>query len=212
MIIGLCGVIIISLFFIPKMIENVKEEYSNIRKRIISRFLILSSVALVLCLGTIIQFVSLDFIVNQNWLIGSSLFWGTGWLLCGYFIYRELSYKDRILALPKKSFYNESSLIKKLNIYFQTKKPYLEPELKLEDISNALNTNRTYISKIIKDEYKTNFNNFVNNYRISEAKKLLSNRNSAISLQEIASKTGFNSYSTFYRTFKDITGKSPKQF
>jgi len=57
----------------------------------------------------------------------------------------------------------------------------------------------------------TNFNDFVNGFRISCAKKMLSEQNNT-KLNEVAIQAGFNSYSTFFRVFKEQTGVSPSEF
>ena len=57
----------------------------------------------------------------------------------------------------------------------------------------------------------TNFNDFVNGFRISFAKKMLAEQNDS-KLNEVALQAGFNSYSTFFRVFKDHTGISPSEF
>ena len=77
----------------------------------------------------------------------------------------------------------------------------------------SLQTNRTYISKLINEEFEMNFNQFVNNFRINEAKKLLEEDNGKVSSMElIAEKSGFGSFNSFTRVFKNITGTTPGNF
>ena len=65
----------------------------------------------------------------------------------------------------------------------------------------------------INIEKNRNFHNFINDYRIEEAKKILEDKNfSDTTILDIAYKSGFQSKSVFNRVFKQITGKSPKDY
>ena len=103
------------------------------------------------------------------------------------------------------------TLKEELLTWFENEKPYLDPELKIWDICAALNTNRTYISKVINTELNCNFASFVNKYRIIEAKSML-NSSPDKSLSDIAAGVGFGSQASFVRAFKEQTGISVAQF
>lgn len=65
----------------------------------------------------------------------------------------------------------------------------------------------------INIEKNRNFHNFINDYRIEEAKKILQDKNySDTNILNIAFKSGFQSKSVFNRVFKQITGQSPKDY
>jgi AraC-like DNA-binding protein len=57
-----------------------------------------------------------------------------------------------------------------------------------------------------------NFFDFINQYRVEEAKKLLADVETKRSILDIALMVGFNSTSTFYTAFKKFTGDSPVKF
>ncbi len=96
---------------------------------------------------------------------------------------------------------------------FDVEKIYKDPELRISVISEALNTNRTYISKLINEEFQMNFNEFVNKYRIEEAKELLKANNSNLfTLELIAERSGFGSLNSINRVFKAATGLTPGHF
>ncbi len=94
--------------------------------------------------------------------------------------------------------------------WMEQKKPYLNPELKIWDVSLALHTNRTYLSRMINQVYKCNFSQYVNRYRVEHSKNLL--REGRMNLEETAQSSGFGSVSTLIRAFKDIEGTTPKQW
>lgn len=105
----------------------------------------------------------------------------------------------------------QRKLSRQLKSYFESEKPYLNPNLKITDVSSALKTNRTYISIIIKEEYASNFRDFVNTYRIKEASKML-DADTDISLIAVSEKYGFNSYNCFLDAFKKKQGCTPRDY
>lgn len=88
-------------------------------------------------------------------------------------------------------------------------KIYIESGLTLSKLADRCGTNRTYLSIVINERYRTNFNAFINKLRIDEAGHLLSNANSNIPLKELYQKLGFVSYSTFNDAFKKYIGVTP---
>lgn len=67
-----------------------------------------------------------------------------------------------------------------------------------------------YFGHYFKKEVGASFLYFVNLYRISKAEEMLLQTHNSIS--DIAMMTGFRSLSQFNRTFKSITGISPREF
>ena len=107
----------------------------------------------------------------------------------------------------------KNELVTKLKKYLEEGKPYLNNDLKLDDIANKLETNRQYLSQIINETYNQNFFTLINHYRINEAKKLFFNqKHKQLSIMGVANSVGFNSKSTFNTLFKKFTGKTPSQF
>lgn len=101
----------------------------------------------------------------------------------------------------------------KLEVYFEEQQPFLNPSLKIWDIVKDLNTNRTYVSRLINVEYGLSFSAFVNQYRIKEAKRLMSqSATSNYSLSSIAIMSGFINYSSFVRVFKKLEDETPSSF
>jgi len=98
-----------------------------------------------------------------------------------------------------------------LKLYFKQEKPWLNPHLHIWDIAKAIGTNRSYVSKIINENIGLNFNDYVNLYRIKEAKKLLK-KNQDYSVQRVADLVGFGSVNTFIRTFKKFENCTPNKY
>lgn len=92
----------------------------------------------------------------------------------------------------------------------EEEKAYLNPSLTINDVAQSLGTNRTYLSRHINNELKLNFFDFVNQYRIAMAEKMLLGSNKSI--DTIASETGFNSTMNFRRVFARTHDCTPGQF
>jgi AraC-like DNA-binding protein len=89
-------------------------------------------------------------------------------------------------------------------------RPWLEPELTLAELAQRLGTHASLLSKVINAGCGQNFNDFVNSYRVAEARRLLADpRFAHYSLVGVALESGFNSKSTFNRVFKKLDGRAP---
>lgn len=97
--------------------------------------------------------------------------------------------------------------------YFESEKPYLDPTLTLPGLSKKLSIHTRYLSQIINESFNKNFNDFINEYRITESKKMLQEENNGKkTMLEIAYYAGFNSKSSFYEAFKRHTGLTPREY
>jgi AraC-like DNA-binding protein len=95
----------------------------------------------------------------------------------------------------------------------QVEKLYLEPDLTLSTLAGKVNADPNLVSYILNQTLQKSFYDFVNEYRIEEVKKKLSEPGfSHLKLLEIAYQCGFNSKATFNRVFKKITGVSPSVY
>lgn len=89
--------------------------------------------------------------------------------------------------------------------------PYLNSELKVADVATSLATNASYISACINALRGCSFNQFVNSYRIDYAKKLL-RLHPDKKVSEVWALSGFANETSFFRTFKAITGQTPTEW
>ena len=85
---------------------------------------------------------------------------------------------------------------------------YRDDMLSLARLSKMLHVTPHQLSELINTEYKKNFFNYINAYRIDEAKKILLDH-PAETILTIAYQVGFNSSSSFYTAFKKMTGTTP---
>ena len=98
-----------------------------------------------------------------------------------------------------------------LEEWMERERPYLNPDFRLMDLSQVLPMNRTYLSQLIHAEYGCTFYQFVNRYRIEEAKRLKL-ENPDMKIGDVADRCGFSSLTVFSRAFSTITGMTPREW
>jgi len=116
---------------------------------------------------------------------------------------------------PAKRFSDEelSDLRSKLQDFMAKEKVFLDPNLGLPQLASRVRLSTHDLSYLINEGFNENFFQFINRYRVDEAKLLLrSERHKHLSILGIAYESGFRSKSTFNATFKKITGMSPSEF
>ncbi|MFA6402710.1 MAG: helix-turn-helix domain-containing protein [Salinivirgaceae bacterium] len=97
--------------------------------------------------------------------------------------------------------------------FMDTKKPFLEPELTIFQLSEMVNISKHHLSQIINEKVGKNFFDFINEYRVNELKQKLSDPSlQNLTLMALATDSGFNSKATFNAAFKKITGLTPSMY
>jgi AraC-like DNA-binding protein len=128
---------------------------------------------------------------------------------------------DEAEAEPAGRKYEKSALtparsdafLKRLLTVMESEKPYTDGELTLPKLAALLSISTHHLSQIINERVGQNFSDFVNTYRVEEAKrKLVDPATSHYSLLAIAEEVGFNSKSAFNTAFKKQSGMTPSEF
>jgi len=108
--------------------------------------------------------------------------------------------------------YKERVKIRLLN-YFESEKPYLDPELTIGHIAAKLKIPRHVLTEVLNSAIGKNFYQFVNEYRVEAVKEMLTDpKLKNLSIEAVGFECGFNSKSTFFSVFKSMTGMTPAQF
>jgi AraC-like DNA-binding protein len=91
---------------------------------------------------------------------------------------------------------------------------YLNKNISLSSLAKSANTNTTYLSKVINEDFKKTFTVFLNELRISYTLKQLEiiPEYRRFTIDNIADKAGFSSSSAFYNAFKKFTGLTPSYY
>lgn len=139
-------------------------------------------------------------------------------LLAAVFTFRGVK-KYRLYRKEKKK-YKDSALdpetvancMKKLSYVMDVEKVYKDDKLSLQGLSKKVSVTPHVLSQVINEQMKKNFSDFVNGYRVEEARKMLQEADEDTSILHICYEVGFNSKSAFYRAFKKFTNITPSQF
>jgi len=110
--------------------------------------------------------------------------------------------------IPINNTDTDEALMQRICQLMEKEQPFLNSELKIADIASQLGTNVSYVSACINRQKGCPFSQFVNSYRINYAKAMLRHKPEK-KLSEVWTASGFANETTFFRTFKTITGMTP---
>ncbi len=106
----------------------------------------------------------------------------------------------------------ESKVIK-LKEVVESEKLYLDVDLSLKSLAGRIPMPINHLSYVLNEGLSKNFNEFINEYRVEEVcKKLNDDAFDHLTIAALALSSGFKSVPTFQRTFKQVKGKTPKEF
>ncbi|WP_193162070.1 helix-turn-helix domain-containing protein [Microbulbifer hainanensis] len=139
-------------------------------------------------------------------------------LINAFFAY-SLTYAHQLL-ITKPERHREApedepseSAIDRVRQAMDTDKLYLKKNLNLEQFSTRIELPAKEVSAVINKHFGTNFFEFVNSYRVDEAKALLADeKNADMTILDILLQSGFNSKSAFHRFFSRLVGMSPTEY
>jgi AraC-like DNA-binding protein len=154
------------------------------------RILTLSSVAINFIFATILVYRSMEQSWEQTGIVEASKYTGSG------------------LTEAESSGY-----ARKIRSVMESEKLYLDPEISLKELSDKTGITPRYVSQVINSKFNQNFFDFINQYRIEEAKRLMAGTvRKEITVLEVMYHVGFNSKSSFQAAFRKYTGTTPTEF
>ena len=142
-------------------------------------------------------------------------------LFANFVVYKGLKQPDAFSGIRTPEKYSgsrlteseSSSMVNRIKNFMQENKPFLNPDLSIKDLSEQLDLHQKYLSQLINSRFGQNFYDFVNHYRVNEAKDIMTmNTDGKKTVLEILYEVGFNSKSAFNKAFKKNTGKTPTDF
>lgn len=103
------------------------------------------------------------------------------------------------------------SYIQNIESYMDEERPFLNPDITIEELARDLEMSVNDLSVTLNRHFQLNFFEFINQYRVREAKTLLlSKANTTIT--DLFYEAGFNTKSVFYSAFKKSEGVTPSQY
>jgi len=222
----------VSVFMVLKKYRTVYlENYSN------ANFLIykwLFQITVLFCVGHLFVLTKLlfSFYFNQDYIIDINIVISLSVLSITIFFVLKALYqpqlftgininldpvdsflKNKTKSPPVKETELDSQNLNRLTTVMNDKKPYLDFDLTLQKLAVQTDIPEKELSILINQHLGKHFYDFVNEYRINDAKKLLKDTSQKeLTVLEILYKVGFNSKSSFYTAFKKSTDQTPTQF
>jgi AraC-like DNA-binding protein len=130
--------------------------------------------------------------------------------IIGFFTDKNSTDSEKKLLLTQEKV---SEIKEKISRIMKNDKVFLNPDINLVFLANLLELSTHSLSFVINQGFNENFNQFVNRYRIEEAKKMILNPDmNHLSISGIGYEVGFNSKSVFNTTFKKLENCTPLQY
>lgn len=107
---------------------------------------------------------------------------------------------------------DQQELLQRVRDLIESQRLYLTPGLKITDVAEALDTNRTYVSACINRQTGMSFSDYVNGFRVRHAQELLLRKDANLTLTQIGVQSGFSGDTSFFRNFKKVTGQTPSEW
>ncbi len=132
----------------------------------------------------------------------------------GVVLYLRLRQKEAFndqtdnLPVPSETAAIDQYLYDRCCRYMTERRPFLVESFNLQDLANAVFTNKAYLSKTINNFSGKNFRQYVNYYRVMYAMELF-RKNMGLRIIEMAQLSGFHSETSFLRNFKEVMGEKP---
>lgn len=168
--------------------------------------------SIVIIVVVIVDFLFFDYAFNRSYhypiFIGMAII--TYWLgIEGFNKKDKQVIKIKTVLDPKEKLQLEE-IASKLKLLMDKEKAYKNPDITLSILSEQLGVKSYLTTKCLNSIFQKKFNDFINEYRIEELKKLLNDpKNNNYTLLSLAFEAGFNSKASFNRAVKKLTGKSP---
>lgn len=119
--------------------------------------------------------------------------------------------KDLVPVQPENAPKEDPEELKDLLQFMETEKPYLDDKLTLQKLAEQMKMSEKQLSILINQHTGKHFFDFINEFRINQAKGLLRDQ-PQLTVLEVLYEVGFNSKSSFYTAFKKETGVTPTDY
>jgi AraC-like DNA-binding protein len=136
-------------------------------------------------------------------------------------VFKGLRQPEIFAGIEHKPKYQKSPLtreekeqyLQRLQAYMETERPYLSASLTIDTLARRLSISSRYLSQVINETLGVNFLDFVNDYRVSEAKRILIDTTSNHrNILDVLFDSGLYTKSAFNRVFKQHTGMTPSEY
>jgi AraC-like DNA-binding protein len=213
---------IMSIYLINKYREQLKDYQSSIEnidltwlKILVLGFAGVTLVGVVLSLSKVVNlFYPVD--ISLQIFLGLTTYYADLVLVCFllFFIAVNISSIAKVKDQSKSSYEDyeaDEEYVDRIIKFMDSEKPYLKSNITLDALSESIDIPARELTAIFNGHFKMNFYEFINNYRIKEAKEILKTDKEQ-TISDVFLAVGFNSKSVFNTFFKKNTGMTPSEF
>lgn len=149
--------------------------------------------------------------------IGVSIYHATLLLLLALLTYTiaRLPLVEQVQLQPTEQDEDSKSFkadhVERIENHMRQHKPYLDSDITIDSLASALALSPKVLSVTLNHHFEKNFYEFINSYRIEDAKQLLINEPGK-TITDIFYQVGFNSKSVFYTFFRKSEGMTPSAY
>lgn len=195
---------------------RVNNYYSNPKKKRLNPIAVLVILLFATSVASIVvNFLGRDhFMATERLIIPATLF--SVLLFAIFFIGEntELPAEDVRTEEKEEDTADDSAreaLMEKIHQQMEQEQLFRFKGLTVAELAEAVGSNRTYVSACINHLAGQSFSDFVNKWRIEYAMELMRS-DAGLTITEVADRAGFADRTTFYRSFKKMTGKGPTEW
>ncbi|UCE42294.1 MAG: AraC family transcriptional regulator, partial [Candidatus Aminicenantes bacterium] len=199
--------------------KNLKEIYSSVEEKNLSwmNFILFGYITIwfIELVGRFLSFL------NISHMLLSTITLAMVMVFANLIVFKGLRQPEIFAGIEEKPKYQGSPLTKqekeeylqRLQAYMESERPYLSPSLTIDILAKRLSISSRYLSQVINESLGVNFFDYVNDFRVSEAKRILTDASSnQRNILDVLFDSGFNTKSAFNSVFKQHTGMTPSEY
>ena len=162
------------------------------------------------------EFVISSYLSPIPWMVGGSLLLAIV-IICIYLLYRQPKQERKVeneVETPKTRDPKEvanAELMQRIHHLVVDEKQFLNSDLTVLALAKQLGTHRNNVSACVNEQKGCNFTQYINGYRVECAKQLML-KYPDLKMNAIGSDSGFANDTSFFRTFKALTGQTPNEW
>jgi AraC-like DNA-binding protein len=213
-----------SIYLINKYREQLKESRSSIEnidltwlKILVTGFALVTMVGVILSLSKVVNlFYTVD--ISLQIFLGLTTYYADLILVCFLLFFSAVNISSVAKVKDQsKSSYDDyeanAEYVGRVMKFMDAEKPYLKSNITLDTLSELIDVPSRELTALLNGHFKMNYYEFINNYRIEEAKEILkADKAREKTISDVYLTVGFNSKSVFNTFFKKNTGMTPSEY
>lgn len=216
--------LIMSIYLINKYREQLKDSQSSIEnidltwlKILVLGFALVTLVGVLLSISKVVNlFYTVD--ISLQIFLGLTTYYADLFLVCFLLFFSAINVSSvkKVKEQLKDSYADyqaDSEYVDRIMKFMDDEKPYMKSNITLDTLSELIDVPSRELTALLNGHFKMNYYEFINNYRIEEAKEILkADKAHEKTISDIYLTVGFNSKSVFNTFFKKNTGMTPSEY